>query len=99
MLRPAPAEAVTRDADAGTGERERTLVWWALGVAVSSRLFIFLIGFLARSTLPIRQPHLSVVAQPSVLYGGVVGRLLDGWASYDAGLTAPLADGGRAQLQ
>ena len=85
---------MTRDADAGGGERERTLVWWALGVAVSSRLFIFLIGFLARSTLPIRQPHLSVVAQPSVLYRGAVGRLLDGWASYDAGWYLDIAQHG-----
>ena len=87
---------MTRDADAGVGERERTLVWWALGVAVSSRLFIFLIGFLARSTLPIRHPHLTVVAQPSVLYHGAVGRLLDGWTSYDAAWYLNIAQHGYA---
>lgn len=88
---------MTRDADAGAGERERTLVWWALGVAVSSRLFILLIGFLARSTLPIRHPNLTVVTQPSDLYGGVVGRLLNGWTSYDAGWYLNIAQHGYAR--
>ncbi|MGD0997267.1 MAG: mannosyltransferase family protein [Thermoleophilia bacterium] len=80
----APSAAVNQEADAGAGQPERTLVWWALGVAVLSRLVILAIGFLARSTLPVLHPRGAVLALPSVLYRGVLGRLLDGWTNSDA---------------
>lgn len=98
MPEDSPAAAAVRAHDGGTHarSRERTLVWRALGVAILSRLFIFAIGFLARTFLPVRHPHLSVVVQPSLLYRGPLGRLLDGWTSYDAGWYLTIARHGYA---
>jgi hypothetical protein len=97
----AAAQTTTRrrvgKATAIARKRERTLVWWALGVAVLSRGFIFVVGFLGRSVLPVRHPHLSVVVPPSMLYHGSLGRLLNGWASYDAAWYLSIARHGYEQ--
>ena len=82
------AQTVTRrrvgKATANAKDRRHTLLWGALGVAILSRLYVFAVGFLGRSSLPIRRPRLSVVVPSSALYHGALGRLLNGWASYDA---------------
>lgn len=80
-------------ADPGAGEREHTLVWWALGVAVVSRFFIFAVGFLARSTLPVRLHR----AHPPLQYRGALGRLLNGWTNWDAGFYLSIAHHGYAR--
>jgi hypothetical protein len=96
MVSFAPAEVGANNADAGVRERRPTLVWWALGAAVSSRLFIFAIGFLARSSLPVPRSHAMILAQPSLLFGGTLGRLIDGWANMDAGWYLSIAQHGYA---
>ena len=68
----------------------------ALGVVVLSRLFTFAIGFLARLTLPVLHPHAMILAQPSLLYRGTLGRLLNGWTNVDAGWYLSIAQHGYA---
>ncbi len=97
-MQSAEPEEVTRVAVAKVGGRDASpgLAWLALGVVVLSRLFIFAIGFLARSTLVVLHPHAMILAEPSVLYRGAAGRLLNGWANVDAGWYLSIAQHGYA---
>ena len=91
-------EEVTRVDGAEVAAREEAsrLALVALGVVVLSRLFTFAIGFLARLTLPVLHPHAMILAQPSLLYRGTLGRLLNGWTNVDAGWYLSIAQHGYA---
>lgn len=92
----AHAPAATHDADAGVAECRRTLVWRALSVAILSRLFIFTIGYLTRSRLPVLHVHEKILASPALLYRGSLGSLFNGWANMDAGWYLSIAQHGYA---
>ena len=64
---------------------ERSLVWWALAIVLASRLFILVVGYLARSNLRILHPHPMIRPAPSDLYRVPIGVLLNGWANMDGG--------------
>ncbi|MGO8683473.1 MAG: mannosyltransferase family protein, partial [Thermoleophilia bacterium] len=90
---PGPSNESPEEADK-TGSR---LVWWALTVAVASRLFIFAIAVLARSTLAIHRPRNALLTPSSGLYHGVLGRLLNGWTNGDAAWFLTIAQHGYQQ--
>ena len=75
---------------------ERGRFCWALGVAVLSRLFIFAVGLGARTAVPILHPRAMILADPSLLYRGTAGRLLNGWTNVDAGWYLSIAQHGYA---
>jgi Gpi18-like mannosyltransferase len=76
---------------------DRRLVWWALAIAVASRLFVFAFAVLARSTLAIHRPSNALHTPASDLYHGVLGRLLNGWANGDAAWYLTIAEHGYQQ--
>ena len=75
---------------------ERSLVWWALAIVLASRLFILVVGYLARSNLHILHPHPMIRPAPSDLYRGPIGVLLNGWANMDGGWYLSIAHHGYA---
>jgi Mannosyltransferase (PIG-V) len=77
-------------------ERRGTLAWWALGVVLASRLFVMVVGYLARSNLHVLRPHAMILAPPSDLYRGPIGFLLNGWANMDGGWYLSIAHHGYA---
>lgn len=79
------------------GEPDRPLVWWALAIAVASRLFVFAFAVLARSTLTIHRPRNALLTPSSDLYHGVLSRLLNGWANGDAAWYLAIAQHGYQQ--
>jgi hypothetical protein len=96
MFHPAPTEAVTGDAAVGAAAPERSFVWWALGVALASRLFVFSVGFVARSRLTILHPLDTTLVSSALLYHGILGRLLNGWTNTDAAWYLNIAQHGYA---
>jgi hypothetical protein len=76
--------------------RESSLARWALGIALLSRVFIFAVGFLARTTLHVQHPRVMILAPPALLFRGSAGRLFDGWANWDGGWYLSIARSGYA---
>jgi hypothetical protein len=97
MLCSTSTEAAVRTADASAAAPEPVLFWWAMGVAVASRLLVLSIGFVARSSLTILHSRSALHASPAVLFQGGLGRLLDGWTNTDAAWYLNIAQHGYAQ--